>query len=93
MRELRGEVTVFYSTHILDDVERVSDHVAILDGGRLVGSAATAELLSSFAQDQLLSSSVAPSWTPNSACPAAGRELCRVQPPRRGRLDVRGRDR
>ena len=36
MRELRGEVTVFYSTHILDDVERVSDHVAILDGGRLV---------------------------------------------------------
>ena len=35
MRELRGEVTVFYSTHILDDVERVSDHVAILDGGRL----------------------------------------------------------
>jgi len=53
MRELRGEVTVFYSTHILDDVERVSDHVAILDGGRLIRSAPTAELLSSFAQDQL----------------------------------------
>ena len=53
MRELRGEVTVFYSTHILDDVERVSDHVAILDGGRLVRSAPTAELLASFAQDQL----------------------------------------
>ena len=53
MRELRGEVTVFYSTHILDDVERVSDHVAILDGGRLVRSAPTAELLASFVQDQL----------------------------------------
>jgi ABC-2 type transport system ATP-binding protein len=53
MRELRGEVTVFYSTHILDDVERVSDHVAILDGGRLVRSAPTVELLSSFDQDQL----------------------------------------
>lgn len=53
MRELRGEVTVFYSTHILDDVERVSDHVAILDGGRLVRSAPTAELLSSFDQDRL----------------------------------------
>ena len=53
MRELRGEVTVFYSTHILDDVERVSDHVAILDGGRLVRSAPTAELLESFDQDQL----------------------------------------
>ncbi|HEX6867902.1 MAG TPA: ABC transporter ATP-binding protein [Candidatus Limnocylindrales bacterium] len=53
MRALRGEVTVFYSTHILDDVERVSDHVAILDGGRLVRSAPTAELLASFEQDQL----------------------------------------
>ena len=53
MRELRGEATVFYSTHILDDVERVSDHVAILDAGRLVRSAPTAELLASFSQDQL----------------------------------------
>src|SRR5436190_6465688 len=53
MRELRGEVTVFYSTHILDDVERVSDHVAIIDGGRLVRSAPTADLLASFEQDQL----------------------------------------
>ena len=53
MRELRGEVTVFYSTHILDVVERVSDHVAILDGGRLVRAAPTAELLESFNQDQL----------------------------------------
>ena len=31
MSELKGETTVFYSTHILDDVQRVSDHVAILD--------------------------------------------------------------
>jgi ABC-2 type transport system ATP-binding protein len=53
MRELRGEVTVFYSTHILDDVERVSDHVAILDRGRLVRAAPTADLLESFHQDQL----------------------------------------
>jgi ABC-2 type transport system ATP-binding protein len=53
MRELRGEATVFYSTHILDDVERVSTHVAILDGGRLVRSAPTAELLESFDQDRL----------------------------------------
>ena len=53
MRELKGEVTVFYSTHILEDVERVADHVAILDAGRLVRSAPTAELLESFNQDQL----------------------------------------
>lgn len=53
MRELRGEVTVFYSTHILEDVERVSDHVAILDGGRLVQASPTRELLESFQRDQL----------------------------------------
>ncbi len=53
MRELRGEVTVFYSTHILEDVQRVSDHVAILDGGRLIKAAPTAALLESFERDQL----------------------------------------
>ena len=31
MADLNGDATVFYSTHILDDVQRVSDHVAILD--------------------------------------------------------------
>jgi ABC-2 type transport system ATP-binding protein len=45
MQRLRGEVTIFYSTHILDDVQRVSDHVAILDRGRLVVSAPTGELM------------------------------------------------
>jgi ABC-2 type transport system ATP-binding protein len=45
MERLRAHTTVFYSTHILDDVQRVSDHVAILDHGRLVASASTAELL------------------------------------------------
>jgi ABC-2 type transport system ATP-binding protein len=53
MDELRGETTIFYSTHILDDVQRVSDHVAILDGGRLVTAAPTAELLDSFTRDSL----------------------------------------
>jgi ABC-2 type transport system ATP-binding protein len=53
MAELKGEVTVFYSTHILDDVQRVSDHVAILDHGRLVRSAPTTDLLASFTQDRL----------------------------------------
>jgi ABC-2 type transport system ATP-binding protein len=42
---LRGDKTVFYSTHILDDVQRVSDHVAIIDRGRLVVAAPTAELV------------------------------------------------
>ena len=53
MRELKGETTVFYSTHILDDVQRVSDHVAILDHGRLVKAAPTQVLLGSFTKDTL----------------------------------------
>ena len=53
MAHIKGEATVFYSTHILDDVERVSDYVAILDRGRLVRAQPTAELLSSFARDRL----------------------------------------
>jgi ABC-2 type transport system ATP-binding protein len=53
MSELKGETTVFYSTHILDDVQRVSDRVAILDHGRLVREAATSDLLASFTLDQL----------------------------------------
>ncbi len=53
MRELKGETTVFYSTHILDDVQRVSDHVAILDHGRLVKAAPTQALLGSFTKNML----------------------------------------
>ncbi len=53
MRELKGETTVFYSTHILDDVQRVSDHVAILDHGRLVKAAPTQALLGSFTRNML----------------------------------------
>jgi ABC-2 type transport system ATP-binding protein len=41
---LRGRTTVFFSTHILADVERVCDAVAILESGRVVASANVAEL-------------------------------------------------
>ena len=53
MQGLRGSATIFYSTHILDDVQRVSDHVAILDEGRLVVAAPTHELLESFSRDRI----------------------------------------
>lgn len=46
MRNLRSETTIFYSTHILDDVQRVSDTVAILNRGELVAQAPIEELLS-----------------------------------------------
>lgn len=43
---LRGRTTVFFSSHILADVERVCDAVAILERGRVVASAGIAELTS-----------------------------------------------
>lgn len=41
---LKGKTTVFFSSHILSDVERVCDTVAILDRGRVVAQAPVAEL-------------------------------------------------
>lgn len=38
MARLREHTTIFYSTHILDDVQRVSDTVAILNQGHIVAS-------------------------------------------------------
>jgi len=38
MARLRKHTTIFYSTHILDDVQRVSDTVAILNRGQVVAS-------------------------------------------------------
>lgn len=41
---LRGKTTVFFSTHILADVERVCDTVAVLDRGRVVVQAPIGDL-------------------------------------------------
>ncbi|MBE0416225.1 MAG: ABC transporter ATP-binding protein [Coriobacteriia bacterium] len=41
---LKGKTTVFFSTHILTDVERVCDTVAILDYGRVVRQASISEV-------------------------------------------------
>ena len=43
--KLRKYTTVFYSTHILDDVQRVSDTVVILNKGQLVAQGPIEELL------------------------------------------------
>jgi ABC-2 type transport system ATP-binding protein len=45
MERLRKHTTIFYSTHILSDVQRVSDTVAILNHGQLVAEAPIGELL------------------------------------------------
>jgi ABC-2 type transport system ATP-binding protein len=53
MESLRESTTIFYSTHILDDVQRVSDRVAVIDHGRLLVSNRTEELLASQGRNSL----------------------------------------
>src|SRR5512136_853971 len=45
MERLREHSTIFYSTHILDDVQRVSDTVVILNKGALVAQGPIEEIL------------------------------------------------
>ena len=45
MSRIRKHATIFYCTHILDDVQRVSDQVAIVNQGALVTQASVEELL------------------------------------------------
>ena len=45
MERLRKHTTIFYSTHILEVVQRVSDTVAILNKGQLVAQAPIEELV------------------------------------------------
>ena len=47
---LRGEATVVFSTHVLADVERICDRVAILDRGRLVTEGPLERLLADHAR-------------------------------------------
>lgn len=45
LERLRENATIFYSTHILDDVQRVSDTVAVLNKGKLLVQAPIEDLL------------------------------------------------
>jgi len=47
---LRGRVTVFMSSHILADIEKVCDRVAIIDRGRLVVESSVPELQARYAR-------------------------------------------
>ena len=47
MQRLRQYTTIFYSTHLLDDVQRVSDMVVILKDGEQVAQAPIDQLLAS----------------------------------------------
>ncbi|MFX1518121.1 MAG: ABC transporter ATP-binding protein [Promethearchaeota archaeon] len=45
MSKLRDYTTIFYSTHILDDVQKVSDAVAILNKGQLIAQGSINDIL------------------------------------------------
>jgi ABC-2 type transport system ATP-binding protein len=49
VQQLRGQCTVFMSTHILDDVERVCDSVGIINQGRLLVESPKDELRARYA--------------------------------------------
>ena len=51
---LRGRVTIFLSSHILADVERVCDTIGIIHEGELVLMAARDELMARYATDSIL---------------------------------------
>jgi ABC-2 type transport system ATP-binding protein len=51
---LHGRTTVFFSTHILGDVERVCDTVAILDHGRIVAGGPIDELKKRYGKQKVV---------------------------------------
>ncbi len=53
LRRLKGRATVFFSSHILDDVERVSDVLVMLKGGRKVLEGPMDEILARYAPGRL----------------------------------------
>ena len=53
LRQIRGETTVVFSTHILSDVERICDRAAVLNGGKIVMEGTLAELKSHHKTDGL----------------------------------------
>lgn len=50
---LRSETTILFSTHILNDVEQICDHVGILNGGKMVVCASIPELKKQHGQQQV----------------------------------------
>lgn len=52
--KLRGRTTVLFSTHILSDVERICDHVALLHGGRIAVGGSLPQIRALHGHDSLL---------------------------------------
>src|SRR5665647_508678 len=54
LQQIKGKTTVLFSTHILSDVERICDHIAVLNGGKLVLSGTLSEIKEQHKADGLL---------------------------------------
>jgi ABC-2 type transport system ATP-binding protein len=54
LASLKGRTTVFFSTHILADIERICDTVAILDRGRVVVQAPIDELKARYGAEKVI---------------------------------------
>ncbi len=53
LRQISGKTTVVFSTHILSDVERICDRVAVLSGGHIALSGTLQELRASHKSDSI----------------------------------------
>lgn len=54
IRKVKGTTTVLFSTHILTDVERICDRVALLHGGNIAVSGALSDIKALHGRDSLL---------------------------------------
>jgi len=52
--KLKETMTIFYSTHILEDAEKVCDRIGLIDKGKLLVEANTDELLNSIDTDRFM---------------------------------------
>jgi ABC-2 type transport system ATP-binding protein len=80
---MRGRRTVIFSSHILDDVQRVADQVGILRDGRLLWQGATRELIDTYLQ---------PSWLVRIAGDAAPVAAAMIAQPWAARVEPIGAD-
>jgi ABC-2 type transport system ATP-binding protein len=54
LQQVQGKTTVVFSTHILSDVERICDHISVLNKGKLALSGTLSELKAQHKQDGIL---------------------------------------
>lgn len=54
LQQVKGKTTVVFSTHILSDVERVCDHIAVLNKGQIALSGTLSELKAQYKADCLM---------------------------------------